>query len=747
MSIAALYLALTLGQAADPAWSEERTWAFNPGPDAFSAKALVDLRSLNEKEAGESGFVKLDGKGGFALGSGQPVRFWAVNSGVGREKPWGKRPLGRDSEPDLARHARFLAKRGVNMVRFHGQISPDPENPQAKLTDINISERDWAWRQIAAMKKEGIYVTLSPYWGVPFKIRADWGVAGGSHDNALALLFFEPKLQAAYKEWMRQLLTVNNPYTGIPLAKDPALAILQIQNEDSLFFWTVNNLQGEARSLLRRQYAAWLNKKYGSLDKARASWQNHAVEGDGRELPEFANIWEMTQARTGGFAARLADQAQFWAETQAAFHKEIHRFLREDLGCRQLVNAGNWKTANSSRLGDIERWTYLPNEVDAVNRYFDSLHKGANNGWAVVNGDQYASPSALRDPRGLPINLKQTENRPMLVTESSWVLPQGYTAEGPFLISAYQSLTGVDAYYWFALGDDEWTRPESANGYMPSSQKWNASTPELMGGFPAAAFLFRKGLLKQAEPVIVEAKSDRDLWDRRTAMIAEEASFDPNRDTGDLAPRLSIKTKASAYSWLAGPVHLRFGSDAAESKMADLSKLIDEKAGVYRSATGQVGMNTTDQYCVVDSPMAQGVTAFFGRRSHFPLTDITFLSKNEYGAALAVSLDGQPIKTSKKILVQYTTRSRPTGWKEKPVLIKSESGGDVAGFEISDFGRAPWRVQEADMVVAVRNSGLKKATELDPSLMPKSGVTLRTNAAGEKTFEFPKQALYVVLEG
>jgi len=61
---------------------------------------------------------------------------------------------------------------------------------------------------------------------------------GFGTDDAHALLFFDPRMKAAYKGWLRELLTTPNPHTGIPLAKDPALAIIQIQNEDSTLFWT-----------------------------------------------------------------------------------------------------------------------------------------------------------------------------------------------------------------------------------------------------------------------------------------------------------------------------------------------------------------------------------------------------------------------------------------------------------------------------------------------------------------------------
>ena len=56
-----------------------KTWEFTAGKDAFKDDALLDLRYLNEKEAGATGFVKRSADGsGFVLGDGTPVRFWAV---------------------------------------------------------------------------------------------------------------------------------------------------------------------------------------------------------------------------------------------------------------------------------------------------------------------------------------------------------------------------------------------------------------------------------------------------------------------------------------------------------------------------------------------------------------------------------------------------------------------------------------------------------------------------------------------
>src|SRR5687768_823095 len=55
------------------------TCAFEPARDTFSPDALLDLRSLNEKVAGQSGFVRRSADGSdFVLGNRQPARFWSI---------------------------------------------------------------------------------------------------------------------------------------------------------------------------------------------------------------------------------------------------------------------------------------------------------------------------------------------------------------------------------------------------------------------------------------------------------------------------------------------------------------------------------------------------------------------------------------------------------------------------------------------------------------------------------------------
>ena len=116
---------------------------------------------LNEDVAGKNGFIKLTQDGEyFVNANGDELRFWAVNGGEIEL-----------TDDEYTCFAKFLAKRAVNMIRFHGGI-------QSTTSDINAVNKQLAnkiWRLVAAMKKEGIYVTISPYWsGFAGNIPASW---------------------------------------------------------------------------------------------------------------------------------------------------------------------------------------------------------------------------------------------------------------------------------------------------------------------------------------------------------------------------------------------------------------------------------------------------------------------------------------------------------------------------------------------------------------------------------------------
>src|SRR5262249_45675001 len=286
-------------------------------------------------------------------------------------------------------------------------------------------------------------------------------------------------------------------------------------------------------------------------------------------------VWEFTQPRSGGMKNRLDDQLQFFAETMYRFNAEIGRYLREELGCPQLINADNWKTADTIRLNDVERWSYTANEVLPVNNYYSRVHLGPERGWRINKGDRFENASVLLNPRNFPLKLKQVVGHPMMITETHWVPPLGYQSEAPFLAAAYQSLTGVDALYWFATRESEWSNQDRAEWDSASRTKWSIATPTLLGQFPAAALLFRRGDVAMGQPAVVEHRSFEQLWGRVPPIIAEDPTYDPNRDLGDAARRSQLAGGVDPLAFLVGPVQVVYGSDPAKTTVADLGRAID----------------------------------------------------------------------------------------------------------------------------------------------------------------------------
>jgi hypothetical protein len=714
-------------------------WSFQTQRDTFRADALLDLRGLNEPVAGQSGFIGLSpDKNGFVRGDGVPERFWAVNYYLQSRDP---------SPADMAHTARFLAKRGVNLIRSINWLESHAKNP--RLLDADAKKINQAWRTVAAMKKEGIYTLLTPYWSNEVsQVPRSWGIEDWPENQSPhGLLFFNPRMQAGYKAWLKALLVPRNPYTGVPLAQDPAVAMIQLQNEDSLLFWTSQNIKGKQLELLGEQFAEWAKLKYGTLEAALSQWNGGGLREDdpARGILGVQIVWQFTQSQSGGKKKRLDDQLQFFAETMYRFNKEMARYLREDLGCKQLINAGNWRTADSVRLYDAERWSYTANEVLAVNRYYSLVHVGRDRVWRINKGDQFQNISALFNPGRFPLAIKQVSGHPMMITESHWVPPLGYQSEAPFLAAAYQSLTGVDAVCWLGTQEPEWANRARGTDDSDARYKWAIATPMILGQFPAAALMFRRGDVSLGQPVVVEHRSLEQIWGRVPAIITEESGYDPSRDRGDTAPKSQVGGSVNPLAFLVGPVEVVYGSDPAKSKVVELQRYIDREKKLVRSVTGELAWDYGRGVCTVDAPRAQGCAGLLGPVSPIQLRDVTIHSKNPYATVLIVSLDQEPLAGTSRALVQVGTRARPTGWADHAVTFKIDEGRDtVNGRQVDDTGQMPWVIEATMVTITVRNAKLTSATLLDLNGNARGRVPVR-RVEGAIEVELPIDAMYVVL--
>lgn len=722
----------------------DHAWAFEPEDDDFKPTALWDLRPLNERQAGETGFIRLSEDGrSFVRGDGTPIRFWGVVSdGI------------TFSPENMEAHCRFLAKRGINMIRLHLNL-PDT-SPGATMDRLNQRELDRTFRFISVARKHGIYITLSPFWA-HMRAPASWGIEDYADRQIWGLMFFNPDLQAAYRSWLTQLYTTRNPYTGLALKDDPAIAIVQAKNEDSLLFWTFQDVRPAQKRIIGRQFGEWAAAKYGSLEKAFAAWGGATVEGDdpANGIVGFRLIWYLTQPPPADplQRQRLTDQTEFLARTQYNFYAMVEKHLR-DLGVRSLTNAMNWRSADPVLLDDAERWSYTAMSLPATNNYIGGVHLGENNGYRIDPGHRFTNLSALLTPTAFPGNLKQTAGRPMIVTESTWVHPNLYQSEGPFMVAAYFSLTGVDTMYWFAANTPTSLKDPRRMfwrvGESYALDKWSCSTPMLAAQWPAYALAFRKGYIAAADrPVVSEHRSLDDLWQRRVPIIAESGRFDPNRDEGAFAVQSPIKQEVDRLAFMVGPVEVTYDSDPSRSTVIDLSPYIDAERGVVRSLTGQIELNHRAGVMTVSAPKFQGVAGFLkAAGGSFRTADLEIRSENEYAAIGVVPLDDLPLAESRKLLVQVGTTARLSGWTTRPERFRAGSRDDdpeVDGETIVATGSPPWLVSHTLVTLHVSNPHLSRATVTDPNGYPLGEVPVGREGS-RLTVELPKDAMFIVLQ-
>ncbi len=729
-------------QDAWPAYFEEDVLGDSP----------IDLRYLNEKVAGEHGFIRLSDDGeSFVRGDGQPIRFWS-----GSNYQW-RIPFKDDNftispqeKADVAHHAAWAAKRGVNMVRFHGHLPPKEKN--SSRDDIHLEDLHGAWYMVAAFKQEGIYSTVSPFWGSHTDNQSSWdlGFEGGS---LTGLVFFYEPVQEMYKQWIKRLFTEKNPYTGIPLKDDPALAIIQLQNEDSLLFFTESQIRGKPREVLCRKFADFLEEKYGSLEKAfsryrsdyDSGWDLRGEDSVEKGTAAIMQVWFHTldaKNRAGRWSDektrnRLDDQLEFYTTLMRDFNEEMEHYLREELGCKQLINAGNWKSVDPVVVDDAERYSYTANEVIARNAYYSGIHNGINTGWQILAQQVYTNWSSLKRPRFWPMNVKQVVGHPFLITESLWVPPNLYASEGPLVVAAQMSLTGVDSFYWFASGTVEWG---DIHG------KWVYNRPMQMGMFPAAALAFRRNYIAEAEePVVYEERSLEDIFQQKTPLIAESPTWDPNRDSGDMPVESSIETPVDALAFGTGPVKVKYGGNAENNRVAkELDELIDLENHTFTSVTGQIRVNFEDGIYQVNAPKCRAVAGFLRQRPEYVLDDVTIRSENDYATIMVVPLDGKPLAESARVLVQVGTVARPKGWIARRRIIETK-GTQHDGFQIMRLGEAPLMIANAHVQIEIANPRLSHAAALDLCGMPvKREIALRRQGK-VLSLELPEDVLYTVL--
>ena len=244
----------------------------------------TDLSFLNHVPAGKFGPIRAGKDGHFHAGD-QRVRFFGVNLCMA-----GTIPRKENAEGIAARMAKF----GINVVRFHhmdtspfpGGITRRDADGSGELVPEALDRLDFL---ISELKKHGIYADLNLLVGRSFRAGdglppeiepLDWKVR---HTVGM----FTTKMIELQKQYARELLTHRNPYTGRTYAEEPAIAIVEINNENGII---LHYLDGDLDRLprpfsrdLNRQWNVWLKQRYPETADLRKAWSSRN-EPLGREM-------------------------------------------------------------------------------------------------------------------------------------------------------------------------------------------------------------------------------------------------------------------------------------------------------------------------------------------------------------------------------------------------------------------------------------------------------------------------------
>jgi hypothetical protein len=204
--------------------------------------------------------------GGHLAIGGERFRILGVNLCFGANFP---------TKDDAPRVAARMARLGINAVRFHHMDTSDSPNGllQKDRRTIDPAQLDKLDFLIAQLKKNGIYSDLNLHVGRRYQGYPEWP-GGPSYFKGVDN--FEPSMIALQKEYARDLLTHVNPYTKIRYADEPAVALVEINNENAFFHqWWANDLDGMPAQFagpLTKAWNAWLAAKYPTTEALRAAW-------------------------------------------------------------------------------------------------------------------------------------------------------------------------------------------------------------------------------------------------------------------------------------------------------------------------------------------------------------------------------------------------------------------------------------------------------------------------------------------
>lgn len=631
-------------------------FAFAPTDDL--GPSVIGMEDWLEKPAGQHGGVRI-AKDRFQFADGTPVKFWGVNLSYGG----GCAPEKKAAEFTAARYAKY----GINAVRLHkfsyptDQMGIADKNDSTKMTPEGLDRLDYF---AAQLKQRGIYYAWSHTFGFQVtpgqrgRLLAYDEIEKNLKGKTYAFINLAEDVQDLMIEMVGSLLRHRNPHTGLTYAEDPALAYIELQNEDDIFFYTTESAFKACPTYTKHftaRFCDWLKAKYGSEEKLKAAWGDALKSGESlaeKNIVPQTNPWffgeDNLPKQTGGARQRLLDTAQHFHELQNKFYTRFVKAIR-DAGYQGALCGSPWQAPSmlphylnlrsDALVGFIDRHNYFGGGL------FDTMLTKPGSGY-------------------LSTGLQQVADRPFGLSEWIHVYPSLYSAEGPAIMAAYgMGLQGWDASFEFQSQINRHAFNDRVG--WPPWGVWEADVPTQLGQYPALARMIYRGDVQESEVISTRRVS-------RDQLATGQFNFsDKVQQQGDIK---TFGGSVPAEALAAGRVVVEFTEQPQPSTFPDLAKFRQSTALV--SATKQLAWDTTDRgFFTVNTPGTKAVVGFAEGKPQ-KLGDVTLELQCLYASVFLTALDkGATLASTKGALLCAVARNCNSGFKYFAVDGKTLENG------------------------------------------------------------------------
>jgi len=660
--MSARFAVLTAGLALNIGLAQEIPWRpFTMNHEART-DSPADVSFLLDAPAGKYGFIQVK-DGHLVQPNGQRFRIWGVNI-TGWTK--GSELLPPKEEAPL--WAATLARFGVNCVRFHFLDRTTRTRPRGLIDGDRKDTRTMDPQQldrldffVSELKKRGIYSNLNLNVGRTYKEGdgvPDYDLIG----VAKATTYIGEQLLELQREYAKQLLTHYNPYTQSEYRNEPAVAIVEIVNENSVFeFWSRNWLRGQLtkdsvryqldltphyEKILTERYNQWLNQKLRpeELRKLRAL---AGVKGDG-PVPRLRRE-EFREAPR----ERFSTEAAFYTDVETGFFLDMKRYLKETLGVKSLI------------VGTADHTYWIPpypllrstSRMDIMDGHVYWQHPAI---WGMRN-----TPMVNQPLRSTVVKLSRSPfaNKPYTVSEVNHPNPNEYAAEMMPILAAYAAFQDWDGIFFYTF------EPKLAGQWQPYlADNFDITLdPVKMPQLAAGALIFLRPDVQPAKKTVLRSYSTEQVIESLRLPEAERPYFTPGFP-------LSIPLMhGSRIRCLDCEPTEKFTAVEANPIISDTKEL------AWHVSAEKGGLVT------IDTDRTQALIGFVkanGKAVRHLSADV----RNEFCALTLQSLDSKPLYRSARMLLTAAARVSNTGakfnerrtllaeWGVAPSLIEPVTG-------------------------------------------------------------------------